>query len=252
MPYRRRVARNLALPAVVACCALLPSAAEAAVSVPAVAGQTVAATGGTVETTVSRAVQPAGEAAGDVVQTALPGPSGVSRPDGNGDPHPVAETVAPIAGAATAPVAAAQAAAIPPKHLDERDRARTSHIAATSSGERMSGGRIAHGHGLEAAADAPSSERFAPARHAVATPSEASAAAPSAAAKPASAQGIAPAASAPGAAASGGSGGFFFGGGFALLVASLLVAGPRLRRQLRELPAVCRPAAFLWVLERPG
>jgi hypothetical protein len=70
-------------------------------------------------------------------------------------------------------------------------------------------------------------------------------------AKPA-VQGRSPAAGAPGAAASSGSGGFFFGGGFALLVASLLVAGPRLRRQLARLPAVCRPAAFLVVLERPG
>jgi len=62
----------------------------------------------------------------------------------------------------------------------------------------------------------------------------------------------APASSAPGAAAAGGAGGLFFGGGFALLVASLLLAGPRLRRQLSELPVVCRPAAFLAVLERPG
>ena len=82
-------------------------------------------------------------------------------------------------------------------------------------------------------------------------------AAPTAAVRPAAArpavQGLSPATSAPGAAASSGSGGFFFGGGgFALLVASLLVAGPRLRRQLAQLPAVCRPAAFLVVLERPG
>jgi hypothetical protein len=252
MSYRWRVARCLALPAIVASCALLPSAAEGSVSVPAAADQTLATSGSTVQTTVSGAIQPVGEAASKAVQTALPGSGGASRPDGNGDRHPVADTVAPIAGAATAPVAAAQAAALPPKHLDERDRRRTSHIAATSSGERMSSGRIAHSHGLDAAADTPSSERFAPARHAVATPTEMPAAAPSAAARPGGAQDAAPPASAPGAAASGGSGGFFFGGGFALLVACLLVAGPRLRRQLRELPAVCRPAAFLWVLERPG
>jgi hypothetical protein len=52
--------------------------------------------------------------------------------------------------------------------------------------------------------------------------------------------------------ASGASAGLLFGGAFALLVAGLLPAAPRMRRRLFELPAVCRPAAFLVVLERPG
>ncbi len=53
-------------------------------------------------------------------------------------------------------------------------------------------------------------------------------------------------------AAAGVSTGLFFGGGMALLVAALLLAGPRLHRRLSLLPAVCRPVAFLVVLERPG
>jgi hypothetical protein len=54
------------------------------------------------------------------------------------------------------------------------------------------------------------------------------------------------------AAASGAAMGSLFGGGFALLVAWLLLAGPRLWRGVSTLPAVCRPVAFRVVLERPG
>jgi hypothetical protein len=238
------------MPAAITCCAIVPSAAGAAVSVPAPVDGSLAA----VDTTVAGAVAPVSEATNDVAQAARPGSSGIPRPDGNGEPHPVADTVAPIAHTATAPAVAMQAAATPPKRLDERVRPRVSHIAATPSGERMSSGRIAHGHGPDGATEAPSSERSAPAHRVPTALTETPAAAPAApaAAHPAAVQDFGPATSAPGAAASSGSGGFFFGGGFALLVASLLVAGPRLRRQLAQLPAVCRPAAFLVVLERPG
>ena len=52
---------------------------------------------------------------------------------------------------------------------------------------------------------------------------------------------------------SGPSASFFFGGGIALLVSALLLtAGPRLRRHLAMPTAVCRPLAFVAVLERPG
>ena len=235
------------MPAVIASCAITPSAAAAAISVPVRAGETPAA----VDTSVA-AVAPVQKAADDVIQAVLPASSGVSRPDGDGERHPVADTVAPIAQAATTPVAAAQAATAPPKQLDERARPRTSHIAATSSGERMSSGRTAHGHGRYGATGPPSSERIAPAHRAPNAATDTPAAAPRSAAARSAIQDFAPATSAPGAAAASGSGGLFFGGGFALLVASLLVAGPRLRRQLSRLPAVCRPAAFLVVLERPG
>lgn len=54
-----------------------------------------------------------------------------------------------------------------------------------------------------------------------------------------------------GAAASGVSASFLFGG-LALLVGGLWLAGPRLRRHLSLPSVVCRPAAFVAVLERPG
>jgi hypothetical protein len=175
--------------------------------------------------------------------------------DAGGEQHTVADTVAPIAHAATAPVASSPAVVAAQKRLDERAHPSTSHITASSSGMRMSSGRIAHGHGSHGVPSPPSSGQGAPAHRASMAPMDA-AAAPTAAVRPAAArpavQGLSPATSASGAAASSGSGGFFFGGGFALLIASLLVAGPRLRRQLAQLPAVCRPAAFLVVLERPG
>jgi hypothetical protein len=238
------------MPAVVACCAILPSAAGAAVSVPAPPAETLA----TVDTAVAEAVQPVTQAAGDVAQATRPESGGMARPAGDGESHPVADTVAPIANAAAAPVTAAQAAAATSsKHLDERALTRTSHIAATSSGERMSSGRIAHGHDPQGATETPSSERIAPAHRAPSALRDAPAATAPAAAHPAAIQDLAPAVSAPGSAAASGSSGLFFGGGgLALLVASLLLAGPRLRRQLAQLPAVCRPAAFLLVLERPG
>ena len=249
MPHAWRVARLLATPAVIACCAILPSGAGASVPVP------VAETLATVDTTVAGAVAPVSEAADDVAQAALPASSGVSRPDAGGEQHPVADTVAPIAHAATAPVASSPAAVAAQKRLDERAQPRTSHITASSSGMRMSSGRIAHGHGSDGVTSLPSSGRAAPAHRAPVALMDASAA-PRTAARSASAQpavqSLSPATSAPGAGASSGSGGFFFGGGCALLVACLLVAGPRLRRQLAQLPAVCRPAAFLVVLERPG
>jgi hypothetical protein len=234
------------MPAMLACLAVLPSAAGAAVSVPAPAGERIAA----VETTVADAVAPLGDAAADVAQAAQPAPSGIAPPGDQSQARPVEETIAPIAHAAAAPVQASAAPAVLRKSLDERARPHTSHIAATASGERMGSGRFVHGHGLHGATRHPSSERSVAAHRAPSALTD-TPTAPHATAEPA-AQDAAPAASAPGAAASGGSGGFFFGGGFALVVASLLLMGPRLRRQLSLLPAVCRPAAFLVVLERPG
>jgi hypothetical protein len=227
------------MPALVACLMALPSAAGAAISVPDPAAESVAAVR---------------EAAGDVAQAVQPPSSGADRPDSQADAHPVGDTIAPIAGAADAPVSPGAAAAVPQKPVEENARPGTSHIAATSSGDRMSRGRHAHGRGPDGATRFPSSERGAPAHRATPTASTALMAmhGPAPAVAEPAAPGPAPAGSAPGAASAGASGGLFFGGGFALLVASLLLAGPRLRRQLSELPVVCRPAAFHVVLERPG
>ena len=235
MSQWRQLVRLIAMPAVLAFCAFLPSAAAAAVPLPVAAAEPVAV----VETTVADAAQP---------------PSGgMTQPAGDTGGQPVEDTIAPIAHAATVSVPSTPVVAAPQKTLDDHARPRISHIAATSSGERTSRRRAAHDRGLDGAPRRPSSERPAPAHRA---PAAAAALADSRDASPAAAEvavtNSAPAASAPGAAAAGGSGGLSSGGGFALLVASLLLAGPRLRRQLAELPAVCRPAAFLAVLERPG
>jgi hypothetical protein len=126
-----------------------------------------------------------------------------------------------------------------------------SHIVASSSSGRMSSERVAHGP-RHPGATRPSSERSAPAHR----PAAGARPTPFAQNAPAATAGdTAPLTSVPGSGASaGGSAGLFFfgGGGFALLVASLLIAGPHLRRRLSLLSAVCRPAAFLVVLERPG
>jgi hypothetical protein len=246
MPHARRIARFLATPAVLACCAAVPSAASAG-PLPVPRSEPVPA----LATTIRGAATPAAEAVNDVVQAARPAQAGLSGPDSGTERHPVADTVAPIAQAAATPVAAAATAGAAPKHLDERARPRTSHIDATSSRVRMGSGRIPRGHGPDGVTRRPSGERAAAAHRAPAAVTDVPAATPAEAAT--GVPDAQPAGGGPGSAASGGSSGFFFaGGGFALLVASLLVAGPCLRRQLALLPAVCRPAAFLLVLERPG
>src|SRR4051812_24390725 len=234
--------------AALACLAMLPSAAHAA----AASGPELQALGAgqAAATQATAPVSDAGPDAGDPTQPSAG--SGLRRPDAQGGGKPVQETIAPIAHAAAASVPPQAVVATPRKHLDERPGHRISHVTATSSSERMSSGRIVHGHDPNVASRRPSSERSAPAHRA---PFEASA--DTAARPPAAASSIAGldrtlSSSAPGAAASGGAGGVSGGGAVALLVATLLLAGPFLRRQLSVLPVVCRPAAFLAVLERPG
>jgi hypothetical protein len=226
MPRRRHLSRALVVLVSMAGWAVVPAAAAAL---------------GTVESTVATvesAVQPAVDA--------VTAPA----PEGGGDP--VEQTVAPVADAAGASVPPA-AAAVPQAHLDEHAQTRVARIAAGSSVERVSSGRAVHTQSSQGGArQRPSAERNAPARGTgrqvtgVAKGSENAAATPSPpTAEPGS--GFSTDAAASGAATS-----FLFGGAFALLVATLLLAGPRLRRQLSLSPAVCRPAAFLVVLERPG
>jgi len=193
----------------------------------------------TVQTTVAGPAVPVREAAQAAARVIQPGSGDIGRPDGHGGDHPVQETIAPIAHAAAEPVPPAAVPGAGHNRLDERGRRHVSHLTATSSGERMSSGRAVHSPGLHGVTRHPSSERSAPAHRPapVATSTTHVAAAPARAERPP---------------AAGGSGGLAGGGGFALLVAPLLLAGPFLRRRLALLPVVCRPAAFLVVLERPG
>jgi hypothetical protein len=219
MPLRRRFSRLFAVLAALGCFAVLAPAAGAAPALPAVPVGALA----TVDSTVS-AAPPLREVTRQVVAQVRPA-AGPVRPSGShGSGHAVAQTIAPIAEAATAsgPPPAAAAASLPGS-LREHARDRVSGIAASVPAEHVSSERLAHGHGMNTVARYPSRERGAPA-HDAGRPN----------------------------ATAGASSGFFFGGGFGLIVALLVLAGPGLRRRLALPPAVCRPAAFLLVLERPG
>src|SRR3954452_25551679 len=94
MPYGRGIARFLATPAVLACCAAGPSAASAG-PLPVPRSEPVPA----LATTIRRAATPAPEAVNDVVQAARPARTGLSGRDRRTERYPVADTVAPIAQA---------------------------------------------------------------------------------------------------------------------------------------------------------
>ena len=245
MPLRRRFSRLFAVLAALGCFAVLAPAAGAAPALPAVPAGALA----TVDSTVA-AAPPLREVTRQVAAQVRPAGGTVTPSGSHGSGHPVAQTIAPIAEAATvsAPPPAAAAASLPGS-LREHARDRVSGIAASLPAEHVSSERLAHGHGMNTVARYPSRERGAPAHDA---------GRPTAAAAPARgevARGLAPASGMgadAGGAAAGASSGFFFGGGFGLLVALLALAGPGLRRRLALSPAVCRPAAFLLVLERPG
>jgi hypothetical protein len=246
MPLRRRFSGLFAVLAALGCLAALAPAAGAAPALPAVPAGALA----TVDSTVS-AAPPLREVTREVAAQVRPAAGTVTPSGSHGSGHPVSQTIAPIAEAATAsaPPPAVAAASLPGS-LREHARDRVSGIAASVPAEHVSSERLAHGHGMNTVARYPSRERGAPA-HDAGTPTDA-AVAP---ARGELARGLAPASDIgadAGEAAAGASSGFFFGGGFGLLVALLLLAGPGLRRCLALPPAVCRPAAFLLVLERPG
>jgi hypothetical protein len=224
----RRLSMLIATVGALTCGAILPAGAQA-LAVPSVAADAIAGTG---------------TAAAEVIPAAPPVTEDVTRP---ASPAPVHETVAPIVQPAAESVSAAPAA-VPSKALRERMHHPISHIAATSSAKRASSDRGVHGPAPRAANADPSSLRSSPVHRAASVAVEAPAApvSPTGAAQ-------APLSSAPSGAASGAAGlSFFFGGGCALLVAWLLLAGPFVRRRLSLVPVACRPAAFLLVLERPG
>jgi hypothetical protein len=242
VPLWRRPSRTFVVLAALAWCAIAPGAAQAA------------ALDSTVQSAVQAAPQPVQQAAQDVVSAARPAAGREpAAPAPQADGGAVQQAVEPIAGTSGAAVPSA-AAAVPAAHLREPVHARVSHISADASAAHRPHGENGPRPGSSnrvAASSRPAADVVAGSRRAHQAGGVGGAPRPAAApAQPApepfsgyaGADGIAPSASS----------GFFFGGGFALLVAALLLAGPRLRRRLMLLPAVCRPAAFHVVLERPG
>jgi hypothetical protein len=239
MPLCRQLSRLLVVLVAIACWAVVPAAADAAVT-------------DAVETTLATVAPPVEKTSEDVVGAVQPAVGAVVAPAPAAGRAPVEKAVAPTTEAAEATVPAAAATA-PQAGLNEGSRARVARIAGASSVERVGARHGVHrqsSHGV--ARQRPSNERgvslpgAAPDRASAARTARDAAATPSrSSAEPGSGFGA-------GGASSDASTGFPFGGALALLVATLLLAGPRLRRQLALLPAVCRPAAFLVVLERPG
>ena len=222
-----------------ACWAIVPASAHAALL------------DSTVQSTVEAAPQPVQKAAQDVVGAARPAAgSEPAAPAPHADGGAVQQTVAPIAGTTGAAVPS-PAVAVSAGHLREPGHGRVSHISASAS-SRPSGERVERpGTSNRVASPTRSAAHTAagprPTRQAEAAARATHSATPAQQA-PEPLSGLSGADGAP----AGSSSGFFVGGGFALLVAALLLAGPRLRRRLSLLPAVCRPVAFLVVLERPG
>jgi hypothetical protein len=241
MPLWRQLSSLLVVLVAMACWAVVPAAADAAVT-------------DAVETTLATVAPPVEKTTENVVGAVQPAVGADVAPAPEVGRAPVENAVAPTTEAAEATIPAAAATA-PQVRLNEGPRARVARIAGASSVERLGTRHVLHrqsSHGV--ARQRPSNERSvslpgaAPDRASVARTAPDAAATPSrSSAEPGSGSGFGA-----GGASSDASTGFPFGGALALLVATLLLAGPRLRCQLALLPAVCRPAAFLVVLERPG
>jgi hypothetical protein len=252
MSLRRRLSGTLAVLAVLACAAIVPASAQGAlVDVAQPALDTAAPTAQNAADVV-RAVE---SAAGAGKAPAAPVPAADKRPP-RPDGDTVQQTVAPIApptGGASQPAGAPAAAA---GRLHEPRRAHIGRISASaSSAERLT----AHRGERPQTASGPVETAAAasqPALHGVTDIDSRHAGASAAPARPASSGLPAPEPNSglagSDAAAASASTAFFFGGALALLVAALLLAGPHLRRRFLLPPAVCRPAAFHVVLERPG
>jgi hypothetical protein len=249
MPLRRRMSRLLVVLGSLACWGLVPAGASAQVaptSVPAAAGEAI----NTVQSTVVTVAAPVEQATDDVAGAVKPSMAAAPPASGAGT-GTVEQAVTPVAQAAAAGTQAA-AATTSPAHLDEHAHARVSRISASASAQRDSVRPVARRTGWnepaqQRPAGGPSASVQDAAPQAGATAGASEVAATPAPPAPERGSGLTSAPAASGAAA-----GFFFGGGLALLVGSLLLAGPCLRRLLSLPTAVCRPAAFLVVLERPG
>src|SRR6185503_10286084 len=171
MPLRRQFSRLFAVLAALGCFAVLAPAAGAAPALPASALTTV-------DSTVAAAAPPLREVTRQVAEQVRPAAGTVTPSGSHGGGHPVAQTIAPIAEAATASAAPpAAAAASLPGSLREHARDRVSGIAASVLAEHVSSERLAHGHGMNSVARYPSRERGAPAHDSTA-PADTAASAP--------------------------------------------------------------------------
>jgi hypothetical protein len=218
--------------------AVVPAVAEAGAAAAAV---------GTATSTVAAVEAPPVQEATEAVAGALrPAVGGVTAPAPYAAGGPVEQAVAPVAhgAGATVPPAAATASQT---RLNEGATARGARIAHASSVERPRARTLQSPHGV--ARQRPSNERTVSLPGAAPTGAVSAPDAAATPSRPPPEPGSGFPTGAPGADATTG---FLFGGALALLVAALLLAGPRLRRRLALLRAVCRPAAFLVVLERPG
>lgn len=247
MPHPRRLAGLFSALLAIACLIALPASADAAVTLPAAPNSALDSVENTAGNRVSAA---AVKTVRNTVDTASraprPTPSAATSPA----PQPAQQVVAPVAAAAERAVPSTTSVV----HEAQRRlhvRAGAARIARGASAERPAAGSAASAGGLESAR--PAAAELSPAAKAAARRSTPTATAARPAATPFSAapeQGTGFGAAAP---ASGPSASFLFGGGLALLVSALLLtAGPRLRRHLAMPSVVCRPAAFIAVLERPG
>ena len=246
-----------------ACSAIAPATAHAALLEAVDTGAATAVPAQRAADVVRAVGSAANAGTGAVTRPATGSGDAPARPLANAEtpsapgPGAVDQVVAPVSAATGAPVGSGGASAGRGGRLREHGRARVSRISASAAAaERLSAARAGHAHDAAAELGAAAGARDT-AQHSVAAPHRESVhSASENMARPASSRGLAapePSSGLAGAdGAVGGSSGFSFGGGLALLVAALLLAGPRLRRRLLLLPAVCRPAAFHVVLERPG
>ncbi|HEY7454781.1 MAG TPA: hypothetical protein VH683_09460 [Thermoleophilaceae bacterium] len=242
MPHSRLL---LLATLVIACFVALPASADAAVTLPT-PDSALRSVESTVQSTVSHATGPSVQKAAETVARAARPALEAATSAAPQPTHEAAQhVVAPVAAAAEQTVpSAASVVRTAKRSLVHAGAAR---IARGASAEHLAVGRAAQGSFAQ-----PASAELSPAARAAARKQTPTATAAQPAATP-STDGPERSSGSTGAPFSVPSTSFFFGGGIALLVGALLLtAGPRLRRHLVMPTAVCRPLAFVAVLERPG
>jgi hypothetical protein len=252
MALLRLFLRLAAVVGAIAYCACLPAGADASVSV---SGAQAVAAAADAAGTVAPSAEDATES---VAKTVGPAAGAVTAPAPDADPGPVEQVVAPVndAAGAAAPAAVPPATQVTPGQGEapraEGARAHAARIAGAASIERLRARQHDRQSSHGVARQRPSGERSVSLPGAAPDGARAASTARDAAATPVRPSPEPSSGAAGDAPAAGGFASFLFGGALALLVATLLPASPRLRRRLSLPPAVCRPAAFLVVLERPG
>jgi len=254
MSLRRRLSGTFLVVAALVCGAIVPATAQAAVLDPVQpAVETAISTAPKAADAVRAVESVAGAGQTPPARPVPPADTPAPRPDGGA----VQQTVTPVAAATGAATPAAAAPAASAARLREGHRSRVHRISASAaSAERLVTARAGRTHNVHVARESAATTRRT-ALHSLAgtesSPRAGAAVGPAGTASRPALPAPEPSSGVAGAnAGAGSSAGFFFGGGLALLVAALLLAGPRLRRRLSLPPAVCRPAAFHVVLERPG